>query len=74
MWTKITKYNSVVKEMDRKEQDFEDCIFLCHSTNTSPIFAATANATDPTEDVVGIALSNPDFSILVSALLFKRLN
>ncbi|SEK93618.1 LPXTG-motif cell wall anchor domain-containing protein [Carnobacterium iners] len=34
----------------------------------SPIFAATANAAEPTEDVVGIALSNPDFSILVSAL------
>jgi uncharacterized surface protein with fasciclin (FAS1) repeats len=34
----------------------------------SPIFAATANAAEPTEDIVGIALSNPDFSILVSAL------
>lgn len=33
----------------------------------SPIFAATANA-EPTDDVVGIALGNPDFSILVSAL------
>jgi uncharacterized surface protein with fasciclin (FAS1) repeats len=34
----------------------------------SPIFAATANAAEPTDDVVGVALGNPDFSILVSAL------
>lgn len=33
----------------------------------SPFFAATVNA-EPTDDVVGIALGNPDFSILVSAL------
>ena len=35
----------------------------------SPIFAATANAENHvTDDVVGVALGNPDFSILVSAL------
>ncbi|MEK6190411.1 MAG: fasciclin domain-containing protein [Carnobacterium alterfunditum] len=35
----------------------------------SPIFAATANAeSHVTDDVVGVALGNPDFSILVSAL------
>ncbi|WP_084676345.1 fasciclin domain-containing protein [Carnobacterium pleistocenium] len=33
----------------------------------SPFFAATVNAA-PTDDVVGIALGNPDFSILVAAL------
>lgn len=33
----------------------------------SPFFAATVNA-EPTDDVVGIALGNPDFSILISAL------
>lgn len=35
----------------------------------SPIFAATASAENHiTDDVVGVALGNPDFSILVSAL------
>jgi len=35
----------------------------------SPIFAATVNAENHvTDDVVGVALGNPDFSILVSAL------
>jgi len=35
----------------------------------SPIFATTANAENHvTDDVVGVALGNPDFSILVSAL------